>query len=80
LTNWEHKITTHFTKNSIPYLIFYGRGRDCIPKEKTLKSSMVVLTSYGLIGTNGNPLHTNQMNNIKFLNMEWYRIVLDEAQ
>ncbi|PLW18459.1 hypothetical protein PCANC_15780 [Puccinia coronata f. sp. avenae] len=78
LKNWEHEITTHFAKNSIPYSIFYGRGRDRTPKE-TLKSSMVVLTSYDLIGTSGNPLHTNQ-NTIKSLNMEWYRIVLDEAQ
>ncbi|PLW47610.1 hypothetical protein PCANC_18673 [Puccinia coronata f. sp. avenae] len=77
LTNWEHEITTHFAKNSIPYSIFYGRGHDRIPKE-TLKSSMVVLTSYDLIGTSGNPLRTNQ-NTIESLNMEWYRIVLDEA-
>jgi DNA repair protein RAD5 len=78
LKNWNHKITTHFAKNSIPYLIFYGRGCDFISKE-TLKSSMVVPTSYDLIGTSGSPLQTNQ-NIIKSLNMEWSQIVLNEAQ
>ncbi|PLW30215.1 hypothetical protein PCANC_27970 [Puccinia coronata f. sp. avenae] len=78
LTNWETEIKTHFVEDSIPYLIFYGRGRKHIPKEE-LKSSMVVLTLYNIIGASGNPLHANQVT-VKSLKIEWYRIVLDEAQ
>jgi hypothetical protein len=40
---------------------------------------MVVLTLYDIIGTRGNPLHTNQVT-VESLNIEWYRVVLDEAQ
>ncbi|PLW14326.1 hypothetical protein PCANC_22585 [Puccinia coronata f. sp. avenae] len=78
LTNWETKIKTHMVEDSIPYLIFYGRGCKHIPKEE-LKSSMVVLTLYDIIGTSGNPLHANQVT-VESLKIEWYRIVLDEAQ
>ncbi|PLW04487.1 hypothetical protein PCANC_28899, partial [Puccinia coronata f. sp. avenae] len=77
LTNWETKIKTHFVEDSISYLIFYGRGRKHIPKEE-LKSSMVVLTLYNIIGRSGNPLHANQVT-VESLKIEWYRIVLDEA-
>ena len=78
LTNWENEIKLHFTNESIPYQIFHGRGRGRIKMEE-LMSALVVLTTYDIIGTSGNPLHTHQIT-IESLNIEWYRIVLDEAQ
>ena len=78
LSNWEKEIETHFRPGAIPYVVFHGRGRKGITREE-LSSSLVVLTTYEMIGPSGNPQHPNQLT-IESLAMSWYRIVLDEAQ
>jgi hypothetical protein len=78
LSNWENEIHSHFSPASIPYVVFHGRDRGKLTREK-LNSSLVVLTTYEMIGESGNPLHNNQIT-IESLGISWYRIVLDEAQ
>jgi len=78
LSNWENEINMHFGPQSIPYVIFHGRDRQHVTREQ-FDSSLVVLTTYEMIGASGNPLHSNQIT-IESLQITWYRIVLDEAQ
>ena len=78
LSNWENELNIHFAKEALPYCIFHRRDRRQIKREDLL-SSLVVLTTYEMVGTSGNPLHTNQIT-IESLDVCWFRIVLDEAQ
>ncbi|OAV92409.1 hypothetical protein PTTG_27636 [Puccinia triticina 1-1 BBBD Race 1] len=77
LSNWENKIRIHFKERAIPYMIFHGRDRGNITREDLL-SSLVVLTTYEMVGTSGKRLHMNQIT-IESLDLFWFRIVLDEA-
>ncbi|OAV85662.1 hypothetical protein PTTG_30359, partial [Puccinia triticina 1-1 BBBD Race 1] len=78
LSNWENEIRIHFKERAIPYMIFHGRDCGNITQEDLL-SSLVVLTTYEMVGTSGNLLHTNQIT-IESLELFWFRIVLHEAQ
>ncbi|KNZ43794.1 uncharacterized protein VP01_9860g1, partial [Puccinia sorghi] len=49
LSNWEKEIQTHFRPRAIPYAVFHGRGHRAIKRED-LSSSLVVLTTYKIIG------------------------------
>ncbi|OAV93618.1 hypothetical protein PTTG_27280 [Puccinia triticina 1-1 BBBD Race 1] len=77
LSNWKNEIGIHFNKGAIPYQVFHGRDRGEITRE-ALVSSLVVLTTYEMVGPTGNPLHTNQIT-IELLDICWLRIVLDKA-
>ncbi|KNE94791.1 hypothetical protein PSTG_11883 [Puccinia striiformis f. sp. tritici PST-78] len=77
LTNWENKIRMHFQDQALPYQKFHGQHWQKISREDLL-SSLVVLTTYDMIGATGNQLHTNNIT-IELLNICWYRVVLDEA-
>ncbi|KNZ61381.1 hypothetical protein VP01_14089g1, partial [Puccinia sorghi] len=57
LSNWEKEIQTQFRPNAIPYIIFHERCFRGITR-KELSSSLVVLTTYKIIGLSGNPQHT----------------------
>ncbi|EFP94494.2 uncharacterized protein PGTG_20450 [Puccinia graminis f. sp. tritici CRL 75-36-700-3] len=76
LSNWENEIHIHFRAHTIPYCVFHGSNRKEIKYEQFL-SSMVVLTTYEMIGTAGNTSTSRPM--IENLNINWFRIVLDEA-
>jgi SNF2 family DNA or RNA helicase len=78
LSNWENEIKIHFSRGALTYCVFHGRDRGRIERERLL-SSLIVLTTYEMVGTSGNPLHTNQIT-IESLDICWFRIVLDEAQ
>jgi len=77
LSNWEKEIQLHFHPRAIPYSIFHGRNRGDITQQE-LMNSMVVLTTYEMIGTSGN--HSTSLPMIQDLKICWFRIVLDEAQ
>ncbi|EFP93679.2 uncharacterized protein PGTG_19340 [Puccinia graminis f. sp. tritici CRL 75-36-700-3] len=77
LSNWENEIKIHFSRGALTYCVFHGRDRGRIDRERLL-SSLIVLTTYEMVGTSGNPLHTNQIT-IESLDICWFRIVLDEA-
>jgi SWI/SNF-related matrix-associated actin-dependent regulator of chromatin subfamily A3 len=66
LSNWENEIKIHFDGGALPYCIFHGRDQGF------LLSSLVVLTTYKMVGTSGNPLHTNQIT-IESLDICWFR-------
>ncbi|KAI7934018.1 hypothetical protein MJO29_016589 [Puccinia striiformis f. sp. tritici] len=78
LSNWEDEIKIHFHDQALPYQKFHEQCRQKISREDLL-SSLVVLTTYAMIGATGNPLNMNNTT-IESLNIFWYRIVLDEAQ
>jgi len=77
LSNWEKEIQLHFHPRAIPYCVFHGRKRGDITQQE-LMTSMVVLTTYEMIGTSGS--HSTSLPMIEDLNICWFRIVLDEAQ
>ena len=77
LSNWENEIHLHFLPHAIPYCVFHGRNRGEITHEE-LMTSMVVLTTYEMIGASGN--NSTSLPMIQNLNICWFRIVLDEAQ
>ncbi|OAV87742.1 hypothetical protein PTTG_29301 [Puccinia triticina 1-1 BBBD Race 1] len=76
LSNWENEIRMHFHAQAIPYCVFHGKNRGGITLEE-LTSSMVVLTTYEMIGTDEDTTTSRPM--IEPLNICWFRIVLDEA-
>ena len=78
ISNWENEIKIHFDQGTIPYYVFHGRNRGSLTKEQILTAT-VILTTYEMVGTSGNPSHTNQIT-IESLDISWFRIVLDEAQ
>ena len=58
LSTWKHKIGKHFTEKSITYEVFHGSKQTDLELED-LKSAMVVLTTYDMIGKSGNEKHPN---------------------
>jgi SWI/SNF-related matrix-associated actin-dependent regulator of chromatin subfamily A3 len=76
LSNWKKEMEVRFAEGTFSYCIFHGRDRSKISIEQ-LVSSMVVLTTYKMIGT-GSGEEGSRM--IDSLNVHWFRIVLDEAQ
>ncbi|OAV91561.1 hypothetical protein PTTG_27916 [Puccinia triticina 1-1 BBBD Race 1] len=78
LSNWKNEIDLHFRDHAIPYEVFHGNNRKSLTSED-LQSTMLILTTYEMIGTSGNKKHPNQ-HNIGALDLFWFRIVLDEAQ
>ncbi|OAV85888.1 hypothetical protein PTTG_30209, partial [Puccinia triticina 1-1 BBBD Race 1] len=77
LSNWQNEIRLHFNHHAIPYKVFHGEERKKITRHD-LQSTMLVLTTYEMIGMSGNRKHPNQLN-IESLNLKWFRLVLDEA-
>ncbi|OAV89807.1 hypothetical protein PTTG_28575 [Puccinia triticina 1-1 BBBD Race 1] len=77
LSNWENEIRLHFEDEAITYKVFHGSDWNKL-KRCDLKSALVVLTTYEMIGESGNKSHANQPT-IESLNLRWFRIVLDEA-
>ncbi|OAV88332.1 hypothetical protein PTTG_29059 [Puccinia triticina 1-1 BBBD Race 1] len=78
LSNWKNEIDLHFRGHAIPYEVFHGDNRKSLTSED-LQSTMLILTTYKMIGTSGNKKHPNQ-HNIGALDLFWFRIVLDKAQ
>ncbi|OAV87340.1 hypothetical protein PTTG_29467 [Puccinia triticina 1-1 BBBD Race 1] len=78
LSNWEHEISIHFKDQAISYCIFHGPDQKNLTRQD-LQSSLVVLTTYKMIGESGNRLVGNQLT-VESLNLCWFRIVFDEAQ
>ncbi|OAV85921.1 hypothetical protein PTTG_30194 [Puccinia triticina 1-1 BBBD Race 1] len=77
LSNWKNEIDLHFRDHAIPHEVFHGDNRKSLTSED-LQSTMLILTTYEMIGTSGNKKHPNQ-HNIGALDLFWFRIVLDEA-
>ncbi|OAV86387.1 hypothetical protein PTTG_29937 [Puccinia triticina 1-1 BBBD Race 1] len=74
MSNWEHKSKIHFKETAIMYQVFHGPQRKKLSRQE-LQSPLVVLTTYEMIsGIGSNDQHT-----IGSLDLNWFRIVLDEA-
>ncbi|OAV84995.1 hypothetical protein PTTG_30885 [Puccinia triticina 1-1 BBBD Race 1] len=74
LSNWENEIKIHFSDSTISFCVFHGPNRRKLSRTD-LQTSMVVLTTYEMIGGRGN----QDQSTIQSQNLSWFRIVLDEA-
>ncbi|MBW0560226.1 hypothetical protein O181_099941, partial [Austropuccinia psidii MF-1] len=77
LHNWENEIRLHFHDGSLPYSIFHGSNCNFISFQN-LKQNAVIITTYDVIaGYNVDDVHGMRINPLL---VNWFRIVLDEAQ
>ena len=77
LLNGEKDIQLHFHPWEIPYCIFHGRNPGDITQGE-LMNSLVVLTTYEIIGTSGS--HLTRLPMIEDLSIFWFGLVFDEVQ
>lgn len=78
LDNWKNEIEIHFEHGSLPFVIFHGPPSIKYEIEK-LQQTAIVLTTYKVINPVGDPKH-QKMKRVDLSGIEWFRIVLDEAQ
>lgn len=78
LTNWENEINTHFELNSLPYVTFHGKRTTTMEKDQ-LVNTAIVLTTYETVNPVGPPKN-RRVKSVDLKDIEWFRIVVDEAQ
>ena len=89
LENWKNEIKQSFSDGSFPFLTFYGKEKNSIEFQDITRVA-VVLATYNSISI-PNQSHNNQGTSrsqgsqgrpiaLDWMNIEWFRIVLDEAQ
>ena len=89
LENWKNEIKQSFSDGSFPFLTFYGKEKNSIEFQDITRVA-VVLATYESISI-PNQSHNNQGTSrsqgsqgrpiaLDWMNIEWFRIVLDEAQ
>lgn len=76
IVNWEEQIKTHMKGKPFKYYIYQGTGRtnDCT----TLRNYDMVITTYGAISSEMTKRSRNRPNS-PLMEVNWFRIVLDEA-
>ena len=90
LDNWKNEIEIHFHQQSLPYRIFHGKQRLALCFEE-IRGVAVVLATYESIssparkeddrqGESGSQQPNARKNALDLSRIEWFRIVLDEAQ
>ena len=89
LENWKNKINIHFGTNSLPFKVYYGKEKSEIAF-KHISQVAVVLATYQSVlmasrGGNsevegGSKELTGRSMGLDLTNIEWFRIVLNEAQ
>ncbi|BBG92463.1 Helicase protein with RING/U-box domain, partial [Prunus dulcis] len=72
LSQWKDELETHSESESISIFVHYGGYRSTDPKVISVQD--VVLTTYGVLSTS----YKDGENSI-FHQIDWYRVVLDEA-
>ena len=90
LDNWKNEIEIHFHQPSLPYRVFHGKKRLDLCFED-IRGVAVVLTTYESISIPARTDHGQQQEcgsqksntrtrTLDLSKIEWFRIVLDEAQ
>jgi SNF2 family DNA or RNA helicase len=76
IVNWEEQIKTHMKGAPFKYYIYQGANRtnDCTK----LRNYDMVITTYGAIGSEMTKRSRNRPNS-PLMEVNWFRIVLDEA-
>ncbi|KAI0530449.1 SNF2 family N-terminal domain-containing protein [Xylaria digitata] len=70
LESWVSEIQAHFSPGSLSWISFHGQGRPRDPE--TMRSVSIVLTTYATLAADSHGHRTLHQ-------MDWYRVVLDEA-
>ncbi|KAG8370367.1 hypothetical protein BUALT_Bualt14G0109700 [Buddleja alternifolia] len=73
LGQWKDELETHSKPDSISVFVHYGGDRTNNPK--VIADSDVVLTTYGVLSS----AYKTDLNNSIFHQVDWHRVVLDEA-
>ncbi|KAF4625000.1 hypothetical protein G7Y89_g13166 [Cudoniella acicularis] len=77
IANWEEQIKQHVKPGTLSYYIYHGSGR--IKDINKLAEFDLVITTYGSVASEFNYRSKKKAGNYPLEEMNWFRIVLDEA-
>jgi SNF2 family DNA or RNA helicase len=77
IANWEEQIKQHTKPGSIKYYVYHGANR--IKDIKKLAEYDLVITTYGSVASEFNYRSKKKHGNYPLEEINWFRIVLDEA-
>lgn len=77
ISNWEDQIKTHVKPDALKYYIYHGGNR--IKDVNKLSEYDVVITTYGSVASECNNRNKKKEGRYPLEEMNWFRIVLDEA-
>ncbi|ESZ98698.1 hypothetical protein SBOR_0936 [Sclerotinia borealis F-4128] len=77
ISNWEDQIKAHVQPGALKYYIYHGANR--IKDVKKLSEYDVVITTYGSVASECNNRNKKKDGKYPLEEMNWFRIVLDEA-
>ncbi|APA06188.1 hypothetical protein sscle_01g009580 [Sclerotinia sclerotiorum 1980 UF-70] len=77
ISNWEDQIKAHVKPGALKYYIYHGANR--IKDVKKLSEYDVVITTYGSVASEFNNRNKRKDGKYPLEEMNWFRIVLDEA-
>ncbi|PQE21411.1 SNF2 family domain-containing protein [Rutstroemia sp. NJR-2017a BBW] len=77
VANWEEQIKQHTKPGSLKYYIYHGTSR--IKDVKKLAEYDIIITTYGSVASEFNFRNKQKKGNYPLAEMNWFRIVLDEA-
>jgi SNF2 family DNA or RNA helicase len=77
IANWEEQIKQHVKPGTLKYYIYHGSGR--IKDVNKLAEFDLVITTYGSVASEFNKRSKQKNGTYPLEEMNWFRIVLDEA-
>ncbi|KAM3067424.1 hypothetical protein ACMFMG_011573 [Clarireedia jacksonii] len=77
VANWEEQIKQHTKPGSLKYYVYHGTSR--IKDVKKLAEYDIIITTYGSVASEFNFRNKQKKGNYPLEEMNWFRIVLDEA-
>ncbi|KAB8303436.1 hypothetical protein EYC80_004861 [Monilinia laxa] len=77
VSNWEDQIKAHVKPGALKYYIYHGANR--IKDVEKLSEYDVVITTYGSVASECNNRNKKKDGKYPLEEMNWFRIVLDEA-
>ena len=77
ISNWEEQIMQHIQPGTLKYHIYHGSNR--IKDIERLAQFDLVITTYGSVASEHNKRAKGKDGNFPLEDMNWFRVVLDEA-